>query len=235
MIENVPYYVSTTFILTTFLTIGFFFYAIKKSVVKTNSAKIIVFLVGFWLIFTAVLGTGGFYLTTTGFPPRFALLPVPPLILIILIFIFSRDSFIEKLPLKTLTLLHIVRIPVEIVLFWLYKYGMIPQLMTFEGRNFDIIAGITAPIVFWFCFRKDEVNSKILIVWNIICLLLVTNIVTNAILSLPVSFQQFAFDQPNRGVLYFPYVWLPGIIVPIVFFTHFASLWQLFKKNITSK
>lgn len=35
------------------------------------------------------------------------------------------------------------------------------------------------------------------------------------------------FDQPNRGILYFPFSWLPTIVVPIVFFCHFASLYKL--------
>ncbi|TAH22438.1 MAG: hypothetical protein EAZ08_00730 [Cytophagales bacterium] len=49
------------------------------------------------------------------------------------------------MPLKNLIYLNIVRIPVEIILFWLFVNKAIPELMTFEGRNLDIIAGITAP------------------------------------------------------------------------------------------
>ncbi len=227
MIENIPGYISVTFILTTFLTIGFLFYAIKKSVSNTFPAKLIIALTGFWIFFTAILAMGGFFLNTQGLPPRFALIPFPPLLLIAVIFIFFRKNFVEKLPLKVLTILHIVRIPVEIVLFWLYQNAQVSQLMTFEGRNFDILAGISAPIIYWLAFRNKTVNRYLLICWNIICLVLVTNIVVNAVLSLPTSFQQFAFDQPNLAVLNFPYVWLPGIVVPVVLFAHFASLWQL--------
>jgi hypothetical protein len=101
--------------------------------------------------------------------------------------------------------------------------------MTFEGRNFDILSGLTAPIIFWVAFRNGKINRPLLIGWNILCLLLLLNIVTNAFLAFPGPFQQFAFDQPNRGVQFFPFIWLPSIVVPIVLFCHLASLCQLLK------
>ena len=36
-----------------------------------------------------------------------------------------------------------------------------------------------------------------------------------------------AFEQPNRAVLFFPYIRLPTIIVPVVLFSHLAALWKL--------
>ncbi len=60
MIENLPVYISITFILTTFLTVGFFLYAVKRTVFETTSAKVISFLIAFWLIFQAILSLGGF-------------------------------------------------------------------------------------------------------------------------------------------------------------------------------
>jgi hypothetical protein len=155
----------------------------------------------------------------------------PALAAIILLFILARKSLIEQLPLQTLTYLHVVRIPVELVLLWLYQGGQVPQLMTFEGRNFDILAGITAPVMAWLAFRGGKINRPLLIVWNTLALGLLLNIVVNAVLSFPFPLQQFAFDQPNRGVLYFPFIWLPSTIVPIVLFCHLASLWQLARNN----
>lgn len=232
MIENLPPYISVTFIITAFFTVGFFLYAIRQTVFENFSAKIFAFLLTFWLLFQAVMSVGGFYLKTDAVPPRLLLFGVlPTFLIIILYFIFARQNFIEQLPLKTLTLLHIIRIPVEIVLFWLFEQKLVPQLMTFEGRNFDILSGLTAPFIYWLAFRGGKTNRPLLIIWNLIALGLLINIVANAILSFPFPFQQFAFDQPNRAVLYFPYIWLPTVIVPIVLFSHLISLWQLFKSN----
>lgn len=234
MIENLPAYVSVTFILTAFLTVGIFLYAIKRGAFTSTATKFLSFLIPFWLIFQATLGIGGFYLNTQVVPPRLMLFSfLPALAIIILLFVSSRQSFIERLPLQTLTYLHAIRIPVELVLLWLYQAGQVPQLMTFEGRNFDVLSGISAPLVAWLAFRGGKANRPLLIVWNLIALGLLLNIVINAVLSFPFPFQQFAFDQPNRGLLYFPFIWLPSLIVPIVLFCHLASLWRLFRKSQT--
>ena len=74
---------------------------------------------------------------------------------------------------KTLTLLHTIRIFVELVLFDLSVHKLVPQLMTFEGRNFDIISGITAPFIFYFGFIKHRFGRKILLAWNFICLAII--------------------------------------------------------------
>jgi hypothetical protein len=230
MIENPPFYVPATFILTTFLTVGIFLYAIKRGAFSSTTTKILSFLLPFWLLFQAVLAITGFYEKTDSVPPRLFLFAVLPFLLtIILLFIFSRKDLIERLPLKTLTLLHVIRIPVELVLLWLYQYDLIPQLMTFESRNPDILSGITAPIIAWLAFRGGKINRHLLIGWNIFGLILLLNIIIHSILAFPSPLQQLAFDQPNRGVIYFPYIWLPSIVVPIVMFSHLASLWQLIK------
>ncbi len=124
MIENLPGYVSITFILTTFLTVGFLFYAFRQTVSDTIAAKILFALVPLWLVIQAVLALNGFYLSVDGFPPRLPFFAViPALVLITLLFIFARKDFISRLPLKMLTLIHVIRIPVEIILLWLFQNG----------------------------------------------------------------------------------------------------------------
>ena len=41
--ENLPWHISVTFIVTTFLTVGFFLFAIRQTVFETTSAKIFSF------------------------------------------------------------------------------------------------------------------------------------------------------------------------------------------------
>jgi hypothetical protein len=175
-----------------------------------------------------MLGISGFYTVTSGVPPRFILLIGPPLIFIIVLFLTAKGkNYMDGLSTKTLTILHIVRIPVELVLFWLCIYKTVPQLMTFEGRNFDILSGLTAPLVFYFGFVKKKIGKPVLLLWNLVCLALLLNIVVNAVLSAPFPFQKFAYDQPNIALLYFPFVWLPCCIVPVVLFAHLATIRQL--------
>ena len=132
---------------------------------------------------------------------------------------------------KQLTLLHIVRIAVELGLYWLYLHKAIPGIMTFEGRNFDILCGLTAPLVYYFGYVKNTLSKSVLIAWNIVCLLLLANIVVMAVLSAPLPIQQFGFNQPNIALLYFPFIWLPCGIVPVVLFAHMVALRRLLVKK----
>jgi hypothetical protein len=218
-------YVNIVFILTTLLTVFLFYKATNQS--KTGLLIIII-----WLSVQAVLGLKGFYTITDTTPPRLILLAAPAVLFIIILFITAggRD-FLNSLDTKTLTLLHIVRIPVEVCLYWLFLYKSVPQLMTFEGRNFDILAGLTAPVIFYLGYVKAALSKNILLLWNFICLGLLLNIIVNAILSAPFSFQQFAFDQPNTAILYFPFVWLPCCVVPLVLLAHLASIRKLLMNN----
>jgi hypothetical protein len=219
--ENLPIYISVVFAITTILTISFFYKASQSSIFTVS-------LLLSWLLLQTFIGLSGFYTVTDTFPPRFLLLVVPPIQVIILLFATAKGRiYIDKLDLKILTLLHIVRIPVELVLFWLYTRSTVPLLMTFEGRNFDILSGISAPFIFYFGLIKMKINKTILLIWNLICLAFLLNIVVNAVFSAPFPFQKFAFEQPNIAILYFPFIWLPSIIVPIVLLSHLATIRQL--------
>ena len=125
--------------------------------------------------------------------------------------------------------MHIVRIPAEFVLLCLFLNKTVPGIMTFEGRNFDILSGFTAPLIWYFGYVKKILNEKIILAWNICCTVLLLNIVITAVLSPPFNFQQLAFDQPNIAILYFPFIWLPGFIVPAVLLSHLVAIRQLMR------
>jgi hypothetical protein len=229
MLSDLPLYISILFVLTTILTGIFFISAIRQNN-STRTVLVILIIICIWLIIHAILSLNGFYTVTDTLPPRFALTIFPPLLVIVILF-FTRSGrkFIDSLSLKILTQLHVVRIFVEIILLWLFLYKYIPKLMTFEGRNFDILAGLSAPLVAYFGFTKNKLSKKFMIVWNIICLVLLINIVINAILSAPFPFQQFGFDQPNIALFYYPFIWLPAFVVPVVLFSHLVLIRRLSK------
>ena len=237
MIENLPLFISIIFGLSTAATLLLFIWTIKNSNSELTRKKSMQVFIGLtiWLTIQAVLTLKNIYNTNTNsFPPKIMMTGILPTILtIILLFVTSKGRlFIDSLPLKNLTYLNIVRIPVEIVLFWLFLNKAIPELMTFEGRNFDILAGISAPIIAYFGLTKTKLSRKTILLWNIICLGLLINIVVNALFSAPSPIQKFAFDQPNIAILNFPFSWLPTFIVPIVLFGHLTSIRQLLKYKI---
>lgn len=224
MITGLPIYISVVFAFTVLVTL---YFIIKAGARFTTAISVLLIL----LIYQGVLGYNKFFTVTDMVPPRFPLLILPSLLIIIFLFVTKKGKqFLDSLDAKWLTWLHIVRVPVEIVLFWLFVHEQIPQLMTFEGRNFDILSGITAPVIAYFGYTKFRLSKSGLLLWNFICLGLVLNILINGLLSAPTPIQQFAFDLPNIGILHFPFVWLPGFIVPAVLLAHLVCIRQLLKK-----
>ena len=222
--EHLPIYLHVLSIFCTAACLGLFYLASNRSLTA-------VLIIVAWLMSQAFLSFSGFYQVTTGMPPRFLALVVPPVLLIIAMLTTSRGKrFSAELNISTLTLMHTLRVPVEIMLYGLSVYKVIPELMTFEGRNMDIFSGLTAPIIFYFGFIKKTLAPKWIIAWNIICIGLLLNVVVHAILSAPTDFQRLAFDQPNIAVTYFPFVWLPCFIVPLVLYSHLVSIRQLARR-----
>jgi len=224
-------YVPVTFLLTAITAFGFIYFSVHatQSNKQGNLPLIVSISILLWLFIVAILSLNGFFLKFEGMPPRLLLVIGVPLTSIIILFANKRSrAFIKQIPITTLTYLHIIRVPVEIVLWWLFLGGMVPELMTFEGGNYDILSGITAPFVAIFLVGMKSKRKMAAIIWNFITLGLLFNIVFHAVLSAPLPFQQFAFDSPNTAVFYFPYIWLPAFIVPAVLFAHLASLLKLF-------
>jgi hypothetical protein len=224
MTAPVPEYINYLFIVTTMLTLWFFY--------KASQSKLAVFILLGWIALQGIISDSGFYIITNTVTPRFLFLVLPPLVLIAYIVLSKPGQhFIDSLDTRWLTYLHVIRIPVEVTLYFLFVNKLVPELMTFEGNNFDILSGITAPIIAYFGYSAKKLSKGVLLGWNFLCLALLFNIVTTAVLSAPFPFQQFAFEQPNVGVLYFPFSWLPGFVVPMVLFAHLVSIRHLLKKE----
>lgn len=221
---ELPLYINVSFVITTLLTLYFFVSA--TSFKKTTIAVSLV-----WLVMQGIIAMSGFYTQTDVMPPRFLLLVIPPLATIILFFLLRRGkTFTDSFSIRALLLLHIVRVPVEIVLHWLAIEGKVPELMTFEGRNFDIFSGISAALLYTLLL-KGKLSKSILLAWNFVCLALLLNIVALAVLSAPFPFQKLAFDQPNVAVLFLPFIWLPCFIVPVVLFSHLLMIRMLLSQK----
>ena len=178
------------------------------------------------------LGIIGFYNHPETMTKLFPLLLLPSFVPLFIPF-FSKKGrlFIDALDIKSLTLYHIIRVFVEVCLFYLYLYNTIPEAMTFEGRNFDILSGLTAPMIFYFGFVKKNLNKSFLIAWNFACMLLLLSVVSSAALSLPGRYEQFGFERPNIAVGYFPFLLLPVVLVPLALFANAASILKLIRNK----
>ena len=223
MIENLPSWINYLFIITCLLTVYLFYQA--------NGKRIKIFIgIAIYACLQSLLAYFGFYQVVDSVPPRVIFVMLPFLAMLAYGLLPTQISIvIASRNLVCSTYLHSIRILIEIILYHLFLQKMIPELMTFNGRNFDILAGLTAPIMA-LLHHKKKIDNQILLIWNFAALALVLFILINGILSAQIPIQQFAFNQPNRAILYFPFILLPSIIVPIVIYSHLTDILILLKK-----
>lgn len=224
------------FPIITLIFFALFFKEIKSAIFLTNwteeKKKRILsrFLIGILLWASAVSVA-----SLTGFTTNFDIFPInamplllfPLLTTIILLFTDDMKTLVVYLNIKVITQLQVFRVFVEIILWALFIQNLLPEQMTFEGRNFDILAGITALIA----ARFAPHNKGALIAWNIFGLALLINIVAIALLSMPTPFRVFQNEPANVIVTHFPYIFLPTFLVPLAYILHFLSLKKLLIKS----
>jgi hypothetical protein len=117
------------------------------------------------------------------------------------------------LPLAALVGVQAFRLPLELVMEGAAKQGTMPPQMSFEGRNFDIVTGVSAIVVAWLIARRKMPLWGVA-VWNIGGVTLLANVLMVAMRSTPMV-HAFGTDRAHLAtfVAYFPYVWLPSVMV----------------------
>jgi hypothetical protein len=185
-----------------------------------------------WILFASVLALRGVLADFSSLPPRLLLVILPPLIAAVWLTFSPRfKAFLAHVPASCLLYMQVFRVPVEILLWLLFVAGHVPVQMTFEGQNWDVITGITAPLAAWICFGQGRSLRSAAIAWNIMGLALLINIVTVAILSTPSPFRVFLNEPANTVVAHFPIVFLPALLVPLAYTLHFISLRKLYLES----
>ena len=227
------------FVIVTLVFYGLVLMQLKKGLTATGFSEdrkrkiflrtIIALIV--WMAFISILSLKGFFSDFSIFPPKLAIVLIVPLVTVLTV-TFSKTTreILSHIPAQNIIRLQVFRVAVEILIWMLLIQNLLPMQMTFEGRNFDILAGLTGPVVAYLYARKN-LGKNVAIVWNILGLMLLFNIVGVALLSLPTPFRVFTNEPASTIVARFPIVWLPGFLVPLAYGLHFLSLRQLMLKK----
>lgn len=190
---------------------------------RTVKRRYLVAVIG-WGVFLLAVSATGFFTNFDTFPPRLAIVLFVPLVVIILA---VRSAAIKELlhvvPARNLIRLQVFRVFVELLIWAAFVLDQLPIQMTFEGRNFDVLSGLFAPVVAYWLAN----NRTAMYLYNYLSLALLINIVTIAILSTPIPFRVFMNEPANLLVTKFPFIMLPGMLVPLAYGLHFLSLRQL--------
>ena len=185
-----------------------------------------------WVAILTVFAYKGFFADFSKLPPRPALILIIPLPFILL-FSFSKTGvqLLKLVPAHWLVAIQSFRIFVEILLWFAFLANKLPIQMSFEGGNFDIFSGLLALPAAYLIAKKKDFSQKVIIVFNVIGILLLLNILVIAVLSMPTSFRYFMNEPSNVLVAQFPFILLPGVLVPIAYSFHVFSIRQFFIKK----
>ena len=123
------------------------------------------------------------------------------------------------LPLAALVGFQGFRVAVELLLHRAYVEGLMPVQMSYAGRNFDIVTGLSA-IALGAWLASGRGGRWLVQAWNALGLLLLANVVTIALLSAPTRFRVFHNEPSNVWVTGAPWVLLPLVMVPAALLGH---------------
>lgn len=188
-----------------------------------------------WLGVVAGVASTGFYAETAALPPRVPLTAlVASATLVLTVLRSPLRTLFDATPLAWLLALQAFRLPVELFLWGLHRRGLVPEQMTFEGRNFDIVVGLTAPLVAWAAHRR-HVGRGALLVWNLVSFAALANIVFIAITSMPGPLARSWGGVAPLVVTRAPFVWLPAWLVPLAASLHILTFRRLLARPLASE
>jgi hypothetical protein len=165
-----------------------------------------------WLAVTWALASSGWLARFDLRPPPFLLLPAVGFPLAVAL-TWSRfgTRLVNGLPMAALVGLQSFRFPLELLMHRAYIEGVMPVQMSYSGRNFDILAGLTAIPVAW-ALHRGIGGRRLALTWNIFGAVLLINIIAVAAAATPVI-AAFGPGDLNTFVAYPPFVWLPAVLV----------------------
>ena len=179
-----------------------------------------------WLVSIAGLAKMGLFEFTPGKIPLEPLLPVS--LLITLVLLSTTSSFrktLDATPLWQPVALQTFRIGVEAAFWLLFRTGLAPMQVTFEGRNLDILVGLTAPIIAIMIARR-MLEPRGVIAWNALGIALLLNAIFTVATSAPGPQHLNWPGKPFTAFGRWPVIWIPSLLAPIGMFLHVVSIRQ---------
>jgi len=109
----------------------------------------------------------------------------------------------------------------------MYAQGRMPAAFALSAGAGDVAVGLLAPIVAVAYTRGVAGRELLLVGWNLLGLLDLTNAIITGFLTSPSPLQVLALDAPNQLIGEFPMVLVPVFGVPLGIILHVASLIKL--------
>ncbi len=183
--------------------------------------------ISLWVLFQYGLSLTGFY-QNMSLPPRLPLAMIIPLVLFSIIFLVrnKKSKILKNIPIHVPIAYQSFRAAIEVLFYFTFMKGLLPEQVTFAGANFDVLIGITAVFMAFYAARPHA-SKKILLLWNYVGIA----VVGFAAFTFVSSFYFPSFWGENARISkefgQFPYLLLPAFIMPSAIFVHIFSILQL--------
>lgn len=183
-----------------------------------------------WMLIAAAFAQSGILQRFSSTPPPIGLFLIIGFAATVGVGLSRWVKHLIELPLAVLVGVQAFRILVEILIHASSTIGLAPRQMTWDGYNFDIVTGITALALAPFARAAP---TRLIILWNSMGLALLLWVVGIAAVSFPTRFQLLRPD--NTWVAYFPYVWLPSVLVTAALLGHILIFRKLATRHCGDK
>ena len=174
------------------------------------------------------LALAGFFASYAAVPPRIPLSMLVPLAaMIVLVFSRGGATLLQVMPPHWPIYAQTIRIGVELFILLAVLNRMMPVQLSLEGRNFDIVTGLLAIPVGYFVFVIRRWPRWVAVGYHLLGMGLLVNVLVLSFLSMPTPMRVFFNEPANTLITQFPFVFLPGMLVPLAFSLHIISLRQM--------
>lgn len=194
-----------------------FGFAVRR--VAPNRAKGVAVGILVWLGITAAIGMSGALTRSDARPPPFAFVVFGTLAMGVFV---GRGAigtkFAREIPLWGLVASQAFRLPLELVMHRAASEGTMPVEMSFSGYNFDIVTGASAILVA--LALANGAPRWLALVWNVFGSATLVTVVSIAVLGTPMFHAFGAGAHLNTWIAYFPFVWLPTVLVAMALAGH---------------
>jgi len=208
------------------------FYAINQTENNRQQAisKKIKVVIGMllWQIYAIVIDQMGL-MNDFELPPKFAVFLIVPAFLFTGFFLYSNRNqpWIQNIPTQWLIFYQSFRILIELLFVYSVSAGILHANVTIEGYNYDMVFGFTALLI-GLAFIYNKLSIKLLRIWNYLGLAVIAVIIFLFITTIYAP-QIYGLTGPLMPLdfTYYPFILVPGFLMPSAVFVHVLSIAQL--------
>ena len=228
-------YIALTVIMIIIILLGYNKTAKKslsESIAKSNTLKVTIGLF-LWILYVTIIAKTGF-LQEYSLPPRFPIFLIFPAFIFTGFFLYKyrNSQIIKDIPTSWLVYYQSFRIIIESLFVATVTVGFLHPEVTFEGYNYDILFGFSAPIIGFLAFNRKVISNNGLLIWNYLGLVVIAFIIF--LFTTTTYFPEIwgsTETLANKEMVMAPYVYVAAFLMPSAVFMHVVSIIQLRKKK----